>query len=212
MAKRTCLVLRALLCLCVATLLTPIDGSQDIFSILKPGSPLGSVGRKKLFVTRVGQCVGKKNLPVYVPDMRITAHNRTNYVVSGEVQFRENIPAYRLSVAVKQCDDIRTTVNCRPFLSNIVNTDGCALLQASGTMYNEYLQNFQPPLKCPFFNGTYVMGRTLVDDGLVKYLPGSGSTFWEVRMTGRVKERLMFCIVMQLNVRPKKANNRNGAG
>ncbi|XP_035913981.1 uncharacterized protein LOC118512930 [Anopheles stephensi] len=209
MVKRTCLVFRALLC--VGIICTPtIDGAQDIFSILKPGNPLGTIGRKKLFVTRVGQCVGKKNLPVYVPDMRITAYNRTSYVVSGEAHFREDVPQYRLSVAIKQCDDIRATVNCRPFLSNIVNADGCALLQASGAMYNEYLQKFQPPLKCPFWNGTYVMGATLVDDALVKYLPGSGSTFWEVRMTGRVKERLMFCVVMQLNVRPKKmTTNRN---
>uniref|UniRef100_A0A182KCW6 Uncharacterized protein n=1 Tax=Anopheles christyi TaxID=43041 RepID=A0A182KCW6_9DIPT len=186
--------------LCVVTIFTSLNAAQDVFSILKPvGNPLGSGIRKKLYVTRVGQCAGKKNLPVYVPDMRIAAYNRTNYAVSGEAYFREDIPSYRLSVAIKQCDDIRATINCRPFLSNIVNTDGCALLQATGTMYNEYLKKFRPPLRCPFWNGTYVMEPTLVDDGLVKYLPGSGSTYWEVRMTGRVKERLMYCIVMQLN-------------
>ncbi|XP_053674578.1 uncharacterized protein LOC128724881 [Anopheles nili] len=210
MAKCTNWTFRSLaLCLCVVVLLTcEVSEAQDIFSILKPDLPFGSAYRKKLFITRIGQCGGKKNLPVFVPDMRIASYNRSSYVVSGEINFRENIPeGYRLSVAVKQCDDIRATVNCRPFLNNIANTDGCALLRATGTMYNEYLGNFQPELKCPFKNGTYVLRETLVDDGLVKYLPGSGSTYWDVRMTGRMKERMIFCVVMQMNVRPKKSGN-----
>ncbi|XP_052873689.1 uncharacterized protein LOC128279009 [Anopheles cruzii] len=189
----------------ILSFLRPWADGQDFFSML-PSAP-GGVGRKKLFITRVGQCVGKKNLPIYLPDMRIAPYNRTNYVVSGELHFRENLPDYKLSVMVKQCDDIRATINCRPFLNNIANSDGCGLLRATGTMYNVYMRNFQPKLQCPFWNGTYIMGETLVDDNLVKYLPGSGSTFWEVRMTGRVKERMIFCVVMQLNVRPKKSKH-----
>ncbi|XP_049542635.1 uncharacterized protein LOC125955545 [Anopheles darlingi] len=195
-----------LLCVVLVVLGVPIAPiwSQDIFSML-PVPSLGVFGRRKLFITRVGQCLGKKNLPIYVPDMRIAAHNRTAYVVSGEVQFRENfLDGYKLSVVVKQCDDMRATINCRPFLNNNANSDGCGLLSAAGTMYTVYLRNFKPKLQCPFWNGTYVMGETLVDDGLVKYLPGAGSTFWEVRMTGRVKERMIFCVVMHLNVRPKR--------
>ncbi|XP_058123010.1 uncharacterized protein LOC131294023 [Anopheles ziemanni] len=198
MARATSFVVLALLYLNSGGL------GQDIFGIL-PQGPIGPIGHKKLFISRVGQCVGKKNLPVYVPDMRIAAYNRTAYVVSGEVHFREDIlNGYRLSVTVRKCDDIRATIGCRPFLNNIANTDGCALLSASGAMYHVYLRNFRPELQCPFHNGTYVMSETLVDDGLIKYLPGSGRTFWEVRMTGRIKERMMFCVVMQLNVRPKK--------
>uniref|UniRef100_A0A182J5E4 MD-2-related lipid-recognition domain-containing protein n=1 Tax=Anopheles atroparvus TaxID=41427 RepID=A0A182J5E4_ANOAO len=166
MAQATLFALLALLYPLFGGLYYPAWG-QDIFGIL-PSSSIGQIGNKKLFVTRVGQCVGKKNLPVYVPDMRISAHNRTAHFVSGEVHFREDIlHGYRLSVTVRKCDDIRATIGCRPFLNNIANTDGCALLRASGAMYHVYLRNFRPELQCPFWNGTYVMGETLVDDGLV---------------------------------------------
>ena len=42
---------------------------------------------------------------------------------------------------------------------------------------------------------------------LYRYMPGSGTTYWEVEINGKVKNQLVLCIIVQLNVRPKKGSS-----
>ncbi|XP_065086715.1 uncharacterized protein LOC135708537 [Ochlerotatus camptorhynchus] len=176
--------------------------SQNLFG-LAPN--IGNVGKKKLVVHRVGQCLGKKDLPIFAPDMRIAPYNATNNAVSGIIEFREDfLNGWDVSASVKKCDDFRASDSCRPFLNNLANSNQCMMLGLSDMMWMKYLTNMSPKAECPFRKGIYTYGETLVDDNLVKYMPGSGHSHWEVEITGKVKNRQVLCIIMQLHVRPKK--------
>ncbi|XP_055604135.1 uncharacterized protein LOC129752372 [Uranotaenia lowii] len=168
----------------------------------------GVVTNKKLVIHRAGQCVGYKNLPIYLPDMRVEPYNSTlkQMAVSGYTVFREDFPnGWKVSVSIKKCDDFRATANCRAVLNNIANSDACTLLRV-GAMYMKYMENMKPKMACPFRAGNYTYEKTLVDDDLIRFMPGSGKTFWDIEVIGRVKERIVTCIQLQFKVIPKRGS------
>nr|XP_029732484.1 uncharacterized protein LOC115268540 [Aedes albopictus] len=199
-----------LLLLLLTTTLPSLIIGQNLFGL----SPqLSGIGKKKLVVHRVGQCPGQKNLPIFVPDMRVAPYNATNMAVSGVIEFREDFPnGWDVSATVKKCDDFRSSASCRPYLNNIANSDQCMLLRIGGEMmWMKYLNSISPKAICPFRKGNYTYGETLVDDDWSSmydagYMPGSGTTYWEVEINGKVKNQLVLCIIVQLNVRPKKGS------
>ncbi|XP_035785363.1 uncharacterized protein LOC118463121 [Anopheles albimanus] len=180
--------------------------ATDLFPKFDPTSLLpADTGKRRVIVKRAGQCLGQKELPIFLPDMRIAAYNRTHSTIAGEVIFREDFPdGWSSGATIRKCDDLHDSSNCRPFLGNLANTDACTLLADSEAMYARYYATIQPKPVCPFRKGVYNVSEQLIDDGVSRFLPGAGSTFWEVRITGKQDNRLVMCIVMRLNVRPRR--------
>ncbi|XP_062541103.1 uncharacterized protein LOC134209135 [Armigeres subalbatus] len=185
------------------TLIPPLIIGQNLFG-LAPSA--GTAGKKKLIVHRVGQCPGQKHLPIFLPDMRVAPINATNSAVSGIIEFREDFPnGWDVSATVKKCDDFRSAESCRTHLNNMANTNQCMLLRlGADMMWMKYLKSISPKPMCPFRKGNYTYGETLVDDELVKYMPVPGNSNWEVEITGKAKNQLVLCIILQFQVRPKK--------
>ncbi|XP_062541101.1 uncharacterized protein LOC134209133 [Armigeres subalbatus] len=179
--------------------------ASDFLTILGGGDGIGGPS-KRMVINRIGQCPGQKDLPIYFDDFKITQYNKTNYVVNGEVTFREDFPkGWTGSAVVKKCDDFSSAANCRPFLNNIASTDLCTLLNIPNAMYMKYLNRMTPIPRCPFKKGTYVVKDQLVEDELTRFLPGSGNTYWEARSTGKIGDRMVMCFIIQVNVRPKRS-------
>ncbi|XP_065086740.1 uncharacterized protein LOC135708567 [Ochlerotatus camptorhynchus] len=184
-------------------LLLHLTLAADFLDVLK-GDGFGGA-KKRLVVNRIGQCPGHKNLPIYFTDFKVSQYNATNYVVNGEVIFKEDFPnGWTGSATVKRCDDFSAAANCRPFLNNIANTDVCTLLAASDAMYTRYFDKMVPKPQCPFKKGSYILKDQLVEDDVARFLPGSGSTYWEVRSSGKIGDRMVLCFILQLNSRPRK--------
>lgn len=184
--------------------------AADFMDVLK-GDGFGMGVKKRLVVHRIGQCLGHKNLSIYMPDFQIAPYNRTHYAVNGEVIFHEDFPnGWTASATVKKCDSFSASANCRPFLSNIANTDVCNMLAATDAIYGRYMSNISPKAQCPFRKGTYVVKDQIVEDETTRLLPGSGNTYWEVKSTGKVGDRMVLCFIIQLNSRPKKTKESSG--
>ncbi|EAT48841.1 AAEL000117-PA [Aedes aegypti] len=191
--------------LCVILLVLVRRSTAADFLDILTGDGFKGVPSKRLVIHRIGQCPGQKNLPIYFPDFKVSQHNKTDYVVNGEVIFREDFPnGWTGSASVKKCDDFSSAANCRPFLNNIANTDVCTLLSIPNTVYAKYLDMMVPRPKCPFKKGTYVLKDQRVEDEMARFLPGAGNTYWEVRSSGKVGDRTVLCFILQLNARPKR--------
>uniref|UniRef100_A0A182SRN8 Uncharacterized protein n=1 Tax=Anopheles maculatus TaxID=74869 RepID=A0A182SRN8_9DIPT len=132
-------------------------------------------------------------------------HNRTHTTIAGEIVFREDFPTgWAVELSVKQCPVLQEPSGCRLFLSQLRHSDICAWLASKESSYGKYYSAISPKPKCPFRQGLYNVAERLVDDEASKYLPGVGSTFWEITITGSQKDRQVLCIVVQLNIRPRK--------
>ncbi|XP_058456890.1 uncharacterized protein LOC131434250 [Malaya genurostris] len=171
----------------------------------------GQSVKKRLVVHRIGQCIGKKDLPIYFSDFTTSQYNSSHYVVNGEVLFNEDFPhGWEPTTIVKRCDGFHASASCRPFLDNMVVSNLCSMLAVTDSMYSIYMSAMEPKIQCPFKKGTYVMKNQLVYDDVAKFLPGSGSTYWEIKSWGKIGNRMVMCYVVQLNVRPKKLKASSG--
>ncbi|XP_055533208.1 uncharacterized protein LOC129723188 [Wyeomyia smithii] len=179
-----------------------------VFDILK--GPDSGQPNKRIVVHRVGQCVGKKDLPIYLPDFWVTQHNSSHYVLNGVIMVREDFPkGWQPTASVKKCDGFQASASCRPFLDNLASSDVCSMLSASDAMYAKYISSIEPKLRCPFLKGNYTVKQQIYDE-VARFLPGSGSTFWEVRNTAKIGDRMIACFIIQLNARPRKVRGSSG--
>ncbi|XP_053686968.1 uncharacterized protein LOC128736508 [Sabethes cyaneus] len=185
-----------------------VANAMNLFDILKgedSGQPV-----KRVVVHRVGQCVGKKDLPIYLPDFWVTQHNRSHNLLNGVIVVREDFPnGWQPTASVKKCDSFQASASCRPFLDNLASSDACSLLAASDAVYAKYMSSIEPKLRCPLRKGNYTVKQLIYDD-VTRFMPGAGSTYWEVRSTGKIGDRMVVCFVIQLNVRPRKAKGSSG--
>ncbi|KAL1381351.1 hypothetical protein pipiens_013536 [Culex pipiens pipiens] len=141
---------------------------QQFYGISLAGQQ--QIGRKKLLIHHIGQCSDHKDLPIFVPDMRIAALNSTTSAVSGTVHFREDFPTgWDVVVSIRKCDNFRPDADCRPFMDHLVSMNQCTMSRLFGDVaYMKYLKNLQPRAECPFRKGNYTFGETAVDDELVR--------------------------------------------
>lgn len=142
---------------------------QQFYGISLAGQQ--QVGKKKLLIHHIGQCSDHKDLPIFLPDMRIAALNSTTSAVSGTVHFREDFPTgWDVAVSIRKCDNFRPDADCRPFMNHLVSMNQCTMSRLFGDVaYMKYLKNLQPRAECPFRKGNYTFGETPVDDELVRY-------------------------------------------
>ncbi|XP_058828479.1 uncharacterized protein LOC131688296 [Topomyia yanbarensis] len=187
-----------------------LASAANIADILKVNT-FGQSGKKRVVVHRVGQCLGHKNLPIFFPDFSVSQYNRSHYVVNGEVIFNEDFPnGWEPTATVRRCDGFHASASCRPFLDNMVSSNVCGMLAVADAIYSRYLTAVDPKPQCPFRKGTYVVKDQVIYDDMAKFLPGTGSTYWEIKSTGMVGDRMVLCFSVQLNVRPKKQKASSG--
>ncbi|GAB0091726.1 uncharacterized protein DMENIID0001_065910 [Sergentomyia squamirostris] len=167
-------------------------------------------GDRRLILTYMGQCQGKENIPVYLPDFKIEQANRNQYFMSGDIVVRESFPrGFHLSIDVKKCTNPSVPDSCKTFLNNLATSDICTMLELPLPSYSSFVRSLNPPLKCPIRQTTYRMDNFQVEDSLTKYMPVSNSvSYWNVTIKGRQEKREIACIVFQMYSRPMTKQSR----
>uniref|UniRef100_A0A182UKT1 MD-2-related lipid-recognition domain-containing protein n=1 Tax=Anopheles melas TaxID=34690 RepID=A0A182UKT1_9DIPT len=195
----------SLLLLVLQPVLLAFPARADVLRMFDGASLLNGFGARRVIPKRFGQCPGQEELPIFMPDMRIGSYNRTHSSAAGEVVLRQDFPnGWSVEITVKQCDNLQEPASCRTFLGPISHNDICAWLAANEATYAKHYAVVSPKPLCPFRKGVYNVTEHVITDELSNYLPGVGSTFWEIKTTGRAKNRQVLCTVAQFNIRPRK--------
>ncbi|XP_055687507.1 uncharacterized protein LOC129792462 [Lutzomyia longipalpis] len=167
---------------------------------------------RKLIFTYMGQCKGKEDLPVYLPDFKIEQANRNQYFMSGDIVVREPYPrGFSIFIDIKKCSNPSVADSCKTFLNNMATSDICTMLDLPLPSYSTFVRSLKPPLKCPIKQTTYHMDSFEVEDSLTKYMPVSRSiSYWNVTIKARQDKKEVACISFQMHSRPvAKQSRRN---
>ncbi|GAB0086606.1 uncharacterized protein DMENIID0001_141330 [Sergentomyia squamirostris] len=165
---------------------------------------------RKLIFTYMGQCQGKEDLPIYLPDFKVEQTNRSQYFMSGDIIVKEPFPrGFHVSIDVKKCTNPSVADSCKTFLNNLSTSDICTMLDIPLPSYSSFVRSLKPPLKCPIRQTTYRMDNFQIEDTLTRYMPVSNSvSYWNVTIKGRQEKKEVACLVFQMNARPMTKQSR----